>query len=648
MAKLFLSYAREDAAKARQLTRLLEADLHAVWWDDSIKGGESFSREIEQALADSDVVLVLWSSTSVNSSWVRDEAAYGRDAGKLVPISLDETQPPLGFRQFQSIDFAGWNGRRKPDRFDRVGLAIAAIGDPGKQASDEPARPKPARQNLPPFARSSAIAAGILVMVAVGGITVWKVLGKEPALTVAVLPSTETGDRKLNSSFAASISRDIAMFLAAQAENASVLDRSGDKPRDGDFRFNVAITARGQSAEASTALSLPKEHRIIWSQDWMVQDTRNADLKQQMAFASSRALKCALDGMKGGLRSSLINTYVTACVEFSAGDESERDLAGIYSELVRRAPGFAPAWADLAVLYGSQVMTLIYQDKPVPPELRRRTVLAIQNTRRLNPHSGKAYMAEGALAGKDRLRHLKMMERAVEVEPNTAMLHAVLANHLRTVGRMTESVEEAQKAVALDPLSSGARAAYIRALVEDGRTAKALSELTKAEKIWPNSASIQQATFGVNAYYGDPKRAEQLLATLSLDEQGLARFRTLLRARENPTEPNIEAIIANSRSAVEANPLYTDQHAGTLAMFGKVEDTFAVLSDPRYRPFIDTSILFLPEFKEVRADARFMAVAADLGLVKYWTVSGHWPDFCVKPGLSYNCRSEARKFLPRA
>lgn len=427
-----------------------------------------------------------------------------------------------------------------------------------------------------------------------------------------------------------------------------MMDTSGGKRRGDDFRFNVAVTARGQAAEASTSLSTPKDHRIIWSQDWRVSDLNRTDLKQQMAFAASRALQCALDGMKGGLRSSLIKTYVTACAEFSAGDQSERDLPAIYLELVRQAPNFAPAWADLAVLYGSEVLGLIYQDKPVPIELRRRTVTAIQNARRLNQRSGKAYMVEGALAGKDRLIHLEMMERAVEVEPNTAMLHAVLSHHLRTVGRMNESIEQAQKAVALDPLSSGARAAYIRSLVEGGRTNRAVDELTRAEKIWPNSASIRQATFGVNAYYGDPKRAEQLLPTLSLDEDGLTRIQSFLRARENPTGPNIEAAIDNSRSAAEANPLNADQYAAALAMFGMVEDAFTVLTNPRYRRFIDSSILFSPEFKNVRADARFMAVANSLGLVKYWTVSGHWPDFCSKPGLSYDCQSEAKKFVAPA
>jgi tetratricopeptide (TPR) repeat protein len=648
MAKLFLSYAREDADKARQLTRLLELDGHTVWWDDSIKGGESFSREIEQALADADVVLVLWSFSSVQSSWVRDEAAFGRDAGKLLPICLDETPPPLGFRQVQSINFAGWTGRRKPDQFDRVGQAIAAAGNSGKLQGPEAAPRAPARQSIPAFGRSSAVALGLLVVITVGGLTVWKTASKGPTLTVAVVPSTESGDRKLNGSYAASIGSDLAMFLAAQAQDASVLDPSGGKPRDDDFRFNVAVTTRGQSAEASTSLSVPKERRIIWSQDWTVPDLRKTDLKQQMAFAASRALQCALEGKKGDLRSSLMNTYVTACVDFSAGDQSDHDLPRIYSELVRQEPDFAPAWEALAVLYGSQVLALIYQDEKVPAEYRRRTVAAIENSRRLNPRSGKAYMAEGALAGKDRLTHLKMMERAVEVEPNTAMLHAVLANHLRTVGRMDESIEEAQKAVALDPLSSGARAAYIRALVEGGRTSTAISELAKAEKIWPNSASIQRATFGVNTYYGDAKRAEQLLSTLSLDEDGLTRFRSLLRARESPTEPNVEAAIAVLRSAAEANPPYADQYAGALAMFGKIEDAFAVLTDSRYRRFIDSSILFLPEFKEVRSDARFMAVANDFGLVKYWTVSGHWPDFCSKPGLSYNCRSEAKKYLTSA
>jgi len=184
-------------------------------------------------------------------------------------------------------------------------------------------------------------------------------------------------------------------------------------------------------------------------------------------------------------------------------------------------------------------------------------------------------------------------------------------------------------------------------IVAPERWSPTIDELTKAQEIWPNSASIRQAMLGVHAYYGDPKRAEQLLSTSSSDEEALARLRVFLRARESPTEANIAATIAGSKAVAEANPVAADQYVGALAMFGTPDDVFRVLADQNYRRFIDTSTLFLPEFKRVRADPRFMAIAAEFGLVRYWTVSGHWPDFCSAPGIAYKCVSEARKYLPR-
>ena len=645
MAKLFLSYAREDSAKARQLVRRLESQGHGVWWDDAIKGGESFSQEIEQALSEADAVLVLWSGNSVQSSWVRDEAAFARDAAKLIPLSVDRCPAPLGFRQFQSIDLSDGNGRRASALNDRIAQAIAAIT--GRETSIEPVQPRRAISERFRIGRRGALAGALAVALLVAGVVAWLGTTRNPSLTVAVVPSASLGDKGTNKTYAASIGSDLARLLAAQAQDVSVLDSFAAEPSGGDLRFDVAVVARGQGAEASTSLSIPKERRIIWSEERKVANLATADLRQQMAFAASRALQCALEAMKGGLRGSLVNSYITACAEFSAGDQPDNDLVAIYSRLAEQAPDFAPVWADLAVLYGSQALTLTYQGRPVPPELRRRAVTAIQKARRLNASSGKAYMAEGALAGKDRLGHLKMMERAVEVEPNTAMLHAVLAFHLRTVGRMKESIEEAGKAVALDPLSSGARASYIRALVEGARTAKAIDELNKAQEIWPNSASIRQAMLGVHTYYGDPKRAEQLLSTSASDEEGLARLRRFLRARQSPTEANIAATISDWKALAEANPVAADQYVAALAMFGMPDQVFPILSDPKYRRFIDTSILFLPEFKQVRADPRFIAIAAQLGLVRYWTVSGHWPDYCSAPGIAYNCASEARKYLPR-
>ncbi len=57
---------------------------HAVWWDLHIRGGEQFSKVIDEALGHADAVVVLWSAQSIESAWVRDEAAEARDSGRLV------------------------------------------------------------------------------------------------------------------------------------------------------------------------------------------------------------------------------------------------------------------------------------------------------------------------------------------------------------------------------------------------------------------------------------------------------------------------------------------------------------------------------------------------------------------------------------
>ena len=121
-------------AKPSASAEWLESEGHDVWRDeDDIGGGTSFSSEIERALEDCDAVLVLWSADSAQSAWVRDEAGYGRDKGKLIPLSLDGTDPPLGFRQFQSIDVSKWKGQSGPPDGRSDQTAIERISGLGRR-----------------------------------------------------------------------------------------------------------------------------------------------------------------------------------------------------------------------------------------------------------------------------------------------------------------------------------------------------------------------------------------------------------------------------------------------------------------------------------------------------------------------------------
>ena len=128
MARIFLSYARDDAEPAKQLASCISEAGHEVWWDRHLHGGSRFAEEIDRALKDAEVVVVLWSPNSIGSAWVQDEAAEGRDSGRLVPVSLSAAKPPLGFRQFQTIELGSWDGNGKPDA---LGDLLEAVGRTG-------------------------------------------------------------------------------------------------------------------------------------------------------------------------------------------------------------------------------------------------------------------------------------------------------------------------------------------------------------------------------------------------------------------------------------------------------------------------------------------------------------------------------------
>ena len=125
MARIFLSYARDDADAAKQLAGCISEAGHEVWWDRHLHAGSRFAAEIDKALKDAEAVVVLWSPTSIDSAWVQDEAAEGRDSGRLVPVSLGSVKPPLGFRQFQTIDLGAWEGSGTPDALDDLLEAIS-------------------------------------------------------------------------------------------------------------------------------------------------------------------------------------------------------------------------------------------------------------------------------------------------------------------------------------------------------------------------------------------------------------------------------------------------------------------------------------------------------------------------------------------
>lgn len=96
MPKVFISYARADLNYAQALEQVLHADTVEVWRDQhSLYGGELWPKKIGEAIADCEVVLLLWSEHSAASHFVEFEWTTALALKKaIIPLLLDETTLP--------------------------------------------------------------------------------------------------------------------------------------------------------------------------------------------------------------------------------------------------------------------------------------------------------------------------------------------------------------------------------------------------------------------------------------------------------------------------------------------------------------------------------------------------------------------------
>lgn len=138
MADIFISYAREDETRIRELVRSLEGEGWSIFWDRRIPAGKTWQSYIGQALNDARCVIVAWSQHSVTSDWVIEEANDGKDRSILVPIFLESVKPPLGFRGIHAADLTNWKPGESSPHFDQLIQDIAGVvGGKPPQATPE-------------------------------------------------------------------------------------------------------------------------------------------------------------------------------------------------------------------------------------------------------------------------------------------------------------------------------------------------------------------------------------------------------------------------------------------------------------------------------------------------------------------------------
>ncbi len=110
MSDIFLSYAKADRDELLPLVKALEDKGWNIFWDRKIPIGKTWHGVLAAEIEACKCMLVVWSNSSVQSEWVREEAQIGKDRQIIFPVSLDGSLPPLGFGGIQSANLSGWQG----------------------------------------------------------------------------------------------------------------------------------------------------------------------------------------------------------------------------------------------------------------------------------------------------------------------------------------------------------------------------------------------------------------------------------------------------------------------------------------------------------------------------------------------------------
>lgn len=646
MARVFLSYDHDDRARAAPIAAALEKAGHSVWWDEHIAAGAEYNSEIEGAVERADAVVVLWSERSVRSTWVRDEAAEGRDRGKLIPVTIDGAKPPMGFRQYQTIDLSKHKRTGGLQNLDSLLGAVGAMAqEEARQHVAARSGDEHGRDSQPRNFRWLLLAAVVVALLSVGIFVAWRTFDNRSTPVIAVIPA----DR---SSQADEMAQNLLVKLGSlQSAKTNVLRlvgaNKGGETRT-DFIFETSGSGSPRLTKANLALLAGKDRTLLWSKEFRQEADGQGDLEQQMAYTAGQVMDCAVEGSdprQGRINQDALKLFLNGCALFAEKYRTDpQGVVPIFLRVIESLPRFQPAWRKLLLAESLFTRTERLLNRFTPGDLPKH----IGAARKLNPDIPETYLAESTLVPINAFAQRSgLLDRAIELDPDNPDLLLMRAEFYAGVGRMAESVDDANRAVELNPLSPGLRSHLIADLAYAGRLETARQELQRAEQLWPDSTAIDDARFRLNNRYGDPHLAMQMFKSGRMRFQPMVSpmIETFLLARMNPTEANVQRAMAEVEKRVSSDPRALGDFIQAAGEFHHEEELYRLLLNWRDSGTLRGlgEVLFRPTLAAFRRDPRFIPIVHRAGLVDYWRSSGQWPDFCFEPDFPYDCKKEAAK-----
>ena len=590
---VFVSYSREDLKLVRPIIAAIEAAGYPVWWDGMLVPGERFARSTEAALESARAVVVLWSAKSTASHWVHDEATRGRDRGCLVPLSVDGSKPPLGFRQFQTYKVNPHRAAHDP--------GVAAMLQAVAALHDGPAQRPVTVLRSPGVNRRTALIGGGLTAagVAAGGLW-WSglIASGASANSVAVLPFTNLSGDSEGNYFSAGLSAEVRSQLASEsllavaaqtssAKIAKAQQDAGSMSRALNVAYLLEGTVRrdAQRVRVSAELIEGASGLSRWAQSFDHELSNVFAVQEEIAGAVVTALtrQMAAHGAKGSNKElggtnsfAAYDAYLRGLDQFAleSGRDSDDLALKSFRSAVSEDRNFALAQAALArtlVVFGNQ-----YDQGDARKQRYDEAIAVARGAVKLTPNlaAAQATLGFALIDGRLDARGARQPYRmSYELARGDADILGRFGNFEARCGRFDTARPAVARAAELDPLNARAFRQMGQVEYSARNYAGVAAPIAQALKLNPGMSSAWSALGMAQLMQGNIAAAATALAR---EKSTLFRLPGLaIIAIKQGKNADAEQFLAELSANDGDNSLY--QRAQIMAQWGRKDEALGLL-----------------------------------------------------------------------
>lgn len=449
MTDIFLSYNREDQARAKVFADAFAREGFKVWWDVGLHTGEAYDEVTETALRTAKAVVVLWSRKSVQSRWVRAEATLADRNRTLAPAMIEPCERPIMFELTQTAELGHWTG----DTEDQAWAAFLAdvrrfVGRERAVApAPAPSAPASVQETSRPDQRGEAPSLAVLPFKNRSGLAEDEVFAEGMVEDVISALSQGVNVRVLGSTATASLRHGAITDLAAIGRQLGVR-----------YLLEGNVRRAGANLRVTTQLLEAATGAVLWTAKFDRPLTELADLQEELVteVAANLDVKVYSLEMERALRKPRDITAWEA-VTRSVSAYREMNLASML-----RAVDEAVRAVAVAPEYGSGHAALA-------------TARAI------------IYFVSGSEDEAEAREIREIAERALTLAPEDPHVLFSSGSALCFAGQFEEGIRHTARAVAKTPGSGLAQHLHAIACSLVGRHAEAEAHFATAARLMPGS-----------------------------------------------------------------------------------------------------------------------------------------------------------------